>query len=217
MAGLKCVLFDNDGTLVDTRDIILASFHHTLQSCLGKDWPDEEILKLVGIPLSDQLPHFTDDKSKIEEMLVVYRAHNKSIHDVGIKPYQNCREALSKMKDTGLILGVTTSKKKDMCVRGLEILNIRDVMEIVVGCDETEKHKPEPDPLLYTAKELGLQPSECAYVGDAPFDVRAANSAGFTSIAEDWGMFNASDLKPYDPDYICHGWLEVADLAITLM
>lgn len=217
MAGLKCVLFDNDGTLVDTQDIILASFHHTLQSCLGKDWPDEEILKLVGIPLSDQLPHFTDDKSKIEEMLVVYRAHNKSIHDTGIKPYPNCREALLKMKEAGLILGVTTSKKKDMCVRGLEFLNIRDVMQIVVGCDETEKHKPDPDPLLYTAKELGLQPSECAYVGDAPFDVRSANSAGFTSIAEDWGMFKASDLNPYDPDYICHGWLEVADLAITLM
>lgn len=110
MAGLKAVLFDNDGTLVDSHDLILASFRYAGPAVLGRQLSDEEYLQKVGQPLSVQVRDFTDDPQLQERFCEAYRAHNKTVHDQMIKAFPGTVEALAKLASAGLNLGVVTSK-----------------------------------------------------------------------------------------------------------
>lgn len=111
MAGLKAVLFDNDGTLVDSRELLLASFHYAGPAVLGRQLSDEEYLQKVGQPLAVQVKDYTDDPVLQERFCEAYRAHNKTVHDKMIKAFPGTVEALAELAGAGLKLGVVTSKR----------------------------------------------------------------------------------------------------------
>ncbi len=210
--NIKCVIFDNDGTIADTRDIILPSMRHTTKKVLGKVWPDEVYSSQVGIPLQDQVGLYTDDPNKQKEMIISYREYNELYHDKKIKKFQGCKEALEEIKKSGLTLAVATSKLRTICERGLKILEIDNLMSEIIGAEDTEKHKPHGDPILFAAKKLGFKPRECAYVGDAPFDIQAAKDANVTAIGVSWGFFEKDILKKEGADYICESFSELTNL-----
>lgn len=111
MAGLKAVLFDNDGTLVDSRELLLASFHYAGPAVLGRQLSDEEYLQKVGQPLAVQVKDYADDPVLQERFCEAYRAHNKTVHDKMIKAFPGTVEALAELASAGLKLGVVTSKR----------------------------------------------------------------------------------------------------------
>ena len=121
MAGLKAVLFDNDGTLVDSRELLLASFHYAGPAVLGRQLSDEEYLQKVGQPLAVQVKDYTDDPVLQERFCEAYRAHNKTVHDKMIKAFPGTVEALAELASAGLKLGVVTSKRHAVAWRGLEV------------------------------------------------------------------------------------------------
>lgn len=211
--GLQGVLFDNDGTLVDTYQLLLVSFRYATQKVLGYVPPDEVLMASVGTPLADQMYDFTDDPATAQELLVVYREYNHKIHDQMVAPFAGMEDALAACKRQGLALGVVTSKLHALAWHGLEVTGLSEYFDFLIGPDDWPEHKPKPGPILRGCQLMGISPETCAYVGDSPFDIQAGNAAGAVSIAALWGMFPPQQLRAQSPDYMCES---VSDLQALL-
>jgi pyrophosphatase PpaX len=195
------VLFDLDGTVIDSGAIILASMKHAAKEVLGEEPPDELLMAAVGGPgLEAQMHALAPDR--VEELVTVYRAHNEPLHAelvccVGID------DLLVRLKDEGRRLGIVTAKRRATVALAFDVLPLGHLFETVVGGDETKRHKPDPEPLLLAAERMGVDPEDCAYVGDSPFDIRAAKAAGMFAVAVTWGgIHERAKLDAEDPDAI---------------
>jgi pyrophosphatase PpaX len=195
------VLFDLDGTVVDSGAIILASMRHATREVLGTEHTDEELMQAVGGPgLEAQLAVFGPDD--VDELVRVYRAHNEPLHDE-LEACLGMEDVLGRLHAEGHRLGVVTAKRRATVELAFASVPIAHLFETVVGGDETEKHKPDPEPLLLAAERMGADPAQTAYVGDSPFDIAAAKAAGMYSIAVTWGRIHDRDrLEQAKPDVI---------------
>jgi pyrophosphatase PpaX len=197
----ETVLFDLDGTVVDSGAIILASMRHATREVLGRDYSDEELLQAVGGPgLEAQMQALAPDH--VERLVDVYRAHNEPLHE-SLEACVGMEDVLVRLRDEGRRLGVVTAKRRATVELAFARVPLGHLFEAVVGGDETERHKPDPEPLLLGAERLGAEPSATAYVGDSPFDVRAAKAAGMFAVAVTWGrIHDRSRLEAEEPDAI---------------
>jgi pyrophosphatase PpaX len=195
------VLFDFDGTVVDSGPIILASMRHATREVLGRDYADEELMKAVGGPgLEAQMHAFAPDR--VEELVHVYRAHNEPLHE-DLRCCEGMDDVLARLKDGGRRLGVVTAKRRATVELAFASVPLGHLFETVVGGDETTRHKPDPEPLLCAARRLRVSPRDCAYVGDSPFDVKAAKAADMFSVAVTWGrIHDRTRLERAEPDAI---------------
>jgi pyrophosphatase PpaX len=195
------VLFDLDGTVIDSGAIILASMRHAAKEVLGIEPPDEELLAAVGGPgLEAQMHALSPDV--VDELVTVYRAHNEPLHDE-LVCCAGMDDVLVRLKDEGRRLGLVTAKRRKTVELAFATLPLAHLFETVVGGDETERHKPHPAPLLLALERLGARPEESAYVGDAPFDVQAAKAAGLFSVAVTWGGIHTRErLEAEQPDVL---------------
>ena len=195
------VLFDLDGTVVDSGPIILASMRHATREVLGSEHSDEELMRAVGGPsLEAQFGVFGPDQ--VDELVCVYRAHNEPLHDT-LEAFAGMEDVLVRLRAEGRRLGVVTAKRRSAVELAFASVPLGHLFETVVGGDETEKHKPDPEPLLLAAERMGVDPSQAAYVGDSPFDVGAAKAAGMYAIAVTWGrIHDRSRLERAEPDAI---------------
>lgn len=207
--GIAAVLFDLDGTLIDTVDHILASFRHTTKVVLGRPLPDHVLMHNVGIPLKAQMREFTDDEQVAEELLVEYRAFNHACHDKMAKLYPGTVEVLTGIQRRGVPMGIVTSKGTPMARRGIELFELGEYFDVVVTADDVTRHKPDPYPVLRAAELLGISAAKCAYVGDSPHDVEAGRAAGALTVAITWGVSDAARLKAAGPDFMID---HIADL-----
>lgn len=179
------VLFDLDGTLVDSGPIILASYKHATRTVLGLEVPDDELMALVGGPgLSEQMARFSAERA--DELVRVYRAHNEPLH-AGLKAFPGIEAAVTQLKAGGHRLGVVTAKRRPTVELAFDAVPIGGCFEVVVGSDDTERHKPNPDPILRALELLGAAAADAAYVGDSPYDIAAAKAAGTYAIWVSWG------------------------------
>ena len=205
------VLFDLDGTVVDSGAIILASMRHATREVLGADYGDEELLQAVGGPgLEAQFAVFAPDQ--VDELVRVYRAHNEPLHDE-LQACVGMEDVIVRLHDEGRRLGVVTAKRRGTVELAFARVSIAHLFETVVGGDETELHKPDPAPLLLAAERLGVDPTTAAYVGDSPFDIRAAKAAGMYAVAVTWGrIHDRSRLEREEPDAIAESAEELLEL-----
>jgi len=205
------VLFDLDGTVVDSGAIILASMRHAAKEVLGVEPPDDELMAAVGGPgLEQQMRALAHDR--VEELVVTYRAHNEPLHDE-LACCAGIDGVLVRLKEEGRRLGVVSAKRRETIDLAFRTVPLGHLFDVVVGGDETEKHKPDPDPLLLAAERLGAEPKDCAYVGDSPFDIRAAQAAGMHAVAVTWGGIHTRErLERERPDAIVHSAEELHDV-----
>jgi pyrophosphatase PpaX len=195
------VLFDLDGTVIDSGAIILASMRHAAKEVLGAEPPDELLMAAVGGPgLEAQMHALAPDR--VEELVTVYRAHNEPLHDE-LACCAGIDGLLVRLKDEGRRLGIVTAKRRATVDLAFKALPLRHLFDTVVGGDETDRHKPDPQPLLLAAERLDVAPEGCAYVGDSPFDIRAAKAAQMYAIAVTWGgIHDRPKLEREQPDAI---------------
>jgi pyrophosphatase PpaX len=195
------VLFDLDGTVVDSGAIILASMRHATREVLGREYSDEELLRTVGGPgLEAQMVAIDPDRAG--ELVDVYRTHNIPLHD-GLEACAGMEDVLVRLHEEGRRLGVVTAKRRDTAELAFATVPLGHLFDVIVGGDETERHKPDPEPLLLGAERLGADPAQTAYVGDSPFDVLAARAAGMYAVAVTWGrIHDRSKLEVAEPDVI---------------
>jgi pyrophosphatase PpaX len=186
------VLFDLDGTVIDSGAIILASMRHATKQVLGLEVPDEQLMAAVGGPgLEAQMHALSPDR--VDELVTVYRAHNEPLHDE-LVCCAGMDDVLVQLKHEGRRLGIVTAKRRQTVELAFARIPIAHLFETVVGGDETKHHKPDPEPLLLALERLGAAPNDAAYVGDAPFDVQAAKAAGLYSVGVTWGGIHARQL-----------------------
>lgn len=203
------ILFDLDGTLLDTYDMILTSMRYTINEVEGQHRSDEELMAYVGTPLLDQMLHFTSgNHARAEELVDIYRAYNDAIHDENIHAFPGTKEALAALAQAGCRMGVVTSKRHWLANRGLELCGLDSFFEFLVGSDDWPEHKPAPGPILHGCELLNVAPTQCIYIGDSPFDIQAANAAGCRSVAALWGMFSPEELAAHNPDLTCRSLQE---------
>jgi pyrophosphatase PpaX len=193
------VLFDLDGTVIDSGAIILASMRHAAREVLGADVPDEQLMAAVGGPgLEAQMHALAPDR--VEELITVYRAHNEPLHDE-LACCAGMEDVLVRLNAEGHRLGIVTAKRRQTVELAFARLPIEHLFETVVGGDDTERHKPDPEPLLLALNRLQARPDGAAYVGDAPFDVKAAKAAGLYAVGVTWGGIHARErLEAEEPD-----------------
>jgi pyrophosphatase PpaX len=182
------VLFDFDGTVVDSGGIILASMRHATRLVLERDYTDRELMANVGGPgLEAQMLVFAPDR--VDELVRVYREHNESIHDA-LESCSGMEDVLETLHEQGRRLGIVTAKRHRTVQLAFEHLPLEHYFDTIVAGDDTRVHKPHPDPLLLALERLAATPDEAAYVGDSPYDMQAAKAAGVHAIGVTWGKIH---------------------------
>lgn len=194
------VLFDLDGTLIDTIPHILASFRYATEQVLGAAPSDEELLYHVGIPLIEQMRIITGDEATAQRLVAVYREFNHRTHDQMARLYPGTRETLTWLAARGTTMGVVTSKGTPMARRGIDLFDLGRFFSVVVTADDVPRHKPDPCPVLHAASLLGVPAERCLFVGDSPHDIEAGRAAGSATAAALWGVAGRERLAAAGPD-----------------
>jgi pyrophosphatase PpaX len=199
-------LFDFDGTLADSVDLIMASFRHATAQVLGHV-PDEAQLRAgIGLPLIEQMR--TLDAERAQELYETYVEHNLAVHDELLRPYPGVERLLAQLRREGRRLGVVTSKRRETALLGLDVLGLGE-FDVLVGWEDTERHKPGPEPVLRALEVLGSSPDEAVYVGDTPWDMQAGRAAGVATVAVLWGVAGRAELEAEGPDLVVADATEV--------
>jgi len=194
------VLFDLDGTLIDSGPIILASMQHAVRTVLGREIPVEELGTTIGGQgIVAQMSAIDADHA--DELLDVYKEHNDGLHET-LEAFDDLLELLPGLRAEGRKLGIVTAKRHrtvDLALARFPAL--ASSFDVVVAHEDTERHKPDPEPVLLAVEKLGGSPEEAAYVGDSPFDIGAAKAAGVFAIAVGWGGIHPDErLLAQEPD-----------------
>jgi pyrophosphatase PpaX len=191
------LLFDLDGTLFDSTDLLLSGYKHTVRTHLDRESADEEWLPHFGRPLRWQMALFSEEMA--DEMVSTYRRFYAENHDLLLRLYPGIPEMLEELRSGGCKMAVVTSKHTAFAVRGLELFQLDRYFEAVIGETEVATHKPDPASVLLAMERLGADPAETWMIGDSPFDIQAGHNAGVKTAACLWGPFPRTTLEPDAP------------------
>ena len=205
------VLFDLDGTLIDSIGLLLECVHHTFEG-LTPAPTDEEWIAGIGTPLRNQLAAYTTTDAEIERLTDRYRIYQREHHDRLTAAFPTTLDTLLKLERHGHPMGVVTSKSNEMMDRGLRWTRLHSFMQTRIGANSCNRHKPDPFPVLMALDELGYKPNEAVFVGDSPHDIASGNAAGVISIAALWGPFTREQLEPYHPSHYLNDIAELPPL-----
>ena len=186
-------LFDFDGTLVDSENLILASFRHATSTVLGATPSDDVLRAGIGLTLEQQAHDLAGDRAK--ELFDVYVEHNRAFHSDLLRTFDGVPEMILRLRRRGARLGVVTAKIRPTMELGFEHVPLeREWFEVLVAKEDTRLHKPHPEPLLLALELMGAAAEDAVFVGDSPFDIRAAHAAGITAAAAAWGDIFSRDV-----------------------
>jgi len=202
--SIRTVLFDLDGTLLDSIRLILDSYHHTLATHGLPPRTDDHWLAGVGTPLRAQLRDWADRPELFEAMIATYRDFNVTHHDLRVRAYPGVVEMVAEIRRRGLRTGLVTSKQRPGAERGLRFLGLSHAIEVIVAAEDVDHPKPHPEPVLTALERLGSDPREAIYVGDSVHDMECGRAAGARTAAVLWGPFDREQLRHTSPDY----WIE---------
>jgi pyrophosphatase PpaX len=208
----RIVLFDLDGTLIDSGPIIIASMQHAARTVLGREIPAEELGTTIGGQgIVAQMQAL--DVERADELLEVYKEHNDGLHET-LEAFDELLALLPRWKAEGRRLGIVTAKRHRTVKLALDRFPALEAdFDVVVGHEDTELHKPDPDPVLLAIEKLHGTPEETAYVGDSPFDIRAAKAAGAFAVAVAWGGIHPDErLRAEEPDAFVRSPEELLDV-----
>lgn len=213
MPRLQTVLFDLDGTLIDSIRLIIDSYHHTLQVHGLPPRTDRQWLDGIGTPLRVQFQEWAHDEARMEAMIATYRDYNIFHHDSRVTVYPGVTDMVRAVRAAGCLTGLVTSKNRVGAYRGLRLAGLEDAMDVVIGADDVERPKPHREPIDRAVERLGADPASTVYVGDSVHDMHSGRSAGVRTAAVLWGPFSREELEPTEPDH----WLEAPEDVLTLL
>ncbi|MFD0827064.1 pyrophosphatase PpaX [Neobacillus sp. M.A.Huq-85] len=211
MSNITTLLFDLDGTLIDTNELIIATYLHTLEKYYPNKYKREDVLPFMGPTLHEAFS--TVDPDRVEEMILEYRTYNLANHDLLVKEFPNVLETIGTLKEKGYKLGVVTTKRHDTSLKGLRLMKLEQYFDVVVAMDHVTKVKPDPEPILKALEQLNSQPEETIMVGDNFHDILAGKNAGTKTAGVAWTIKGRDYLAKYEPDYMLEN---MADLLTIL-
>ncbi|MCE9594580.1 MAG: HAD-IA family hydrolase [Planctomycetes bacterium] len=200
-AALATFLFDLDGTLIDSVELIRLSFDHAIRVHRGVEPEHDEWLAGLGTPLAVQFRRYSDDERELDAMITTYREFNALHHDRLVREYPGVHDAIEALARRGVALAIVTSKQRARARLGLERCGLSHFFDVVIGVDDVQRHKPHPEPVLAALHELGAPAETAIYVGDSPHDLASGRAAGTRTGAALWGPFPRAWLEPERPDH----------------
>jgi pyrophosphatase PpaX len=200
-SNLRAVLFDLDGTLIDSIGLIVAAMHHAFDGFDGTVPADADWMAGIGTPLYKQLALYARSAEELDMLRERYRAYQVIHHDNVIKEFPGTTAVLEDLHARGLVMGVVTSKNDQLARRGLELTGLAKFLPVVIGADSVTKHKPEPEPVLLALDRLGVGADEALMMGDSPHDISSGNAAGVRTIGALWGPFTREQIAVARPTY----------------
>ena len=209
---IKAVLFDLDGTLLDTNELIYKSFVYTFKEGLNRNLSKGEITSFYGQPLEDTFKNYINDNNEIDRLIKMYREYNEKINDNMCYAFDEVEEMLLQLKNKGIKIGIVTSKRESLAKRGMEIAGILKYMDVIVTPECTKNHKPHSEPALYAIKNLNIDPREAIMVGDSNFDLICGRDAGCKTWGVRYTEMDIKRLEDTNPDYFINSPKEILDL-----
>jgi pyrophosphatase PpaX len=225
----RAILFDLDGTLIDTTNLILRGFEHSWQNVCGLEHSREALIGTFGIPLREAMRRLMIETSNIktvseieaevdliDRLLAEYRLFNVANHDAMACPFDDVEQVITQLRARGYLIGVVTSKGRDLAVRGLRLCSrdmiIGRLIDAAIFLEDTDKHKPDPEPVLAALKKLDALPACSAYVGDSSHDIIAGRRAGVQTVAALWGPSPRAELERERPDHLAESITELLEI-----
>lgn len=216
MAGSRryeTVLFDLDGTLIDTNELIIRSFLYALRD-VRPDLQREEIIPQMGKPLTEQL-QIISGQEDVTELQRQYREYNIAHHNEIVQIFPHVPEVLQSLQAAGIRIGVVTTKMRASTERSLKHFAVDSYIEYIVSIEEVSRPKPHPEPIEKALSYFGTDPRQTLMVGDSPFDLLAAQAAGVTAIGVAWSLKGAECLLQYPPVTVIHDMRELLQIVRT--
>jgi len=208
--SIRTILFDLDGTLLDTNELIIQSFQHTYKKHLEKDVPKDEIIKNFGETLITTLER--DCPYCVEAALSTYRGFQVENFFNYISIHTGVKDSIKRLYEKGYKLGIVTSRLYESAIRGLNHFDLTGYFQCIIGADSTDKHKPDPTGAFMALEKLGGTPDETFFVGDSPFDVLCAKNAGMISVVVSWSALPREMYMVHDPDFVVDSMEELEKL-----
>jgi pyrophosphatase PpaX len=206
---LPALLFDLDGTLVDSIELILNSARYAFVGFDGRAPSDEEWRMGIGRPLLTVLREYARDEAEALRLLDRYREYQLANHDRLLSAYEGIVAVLRRFADAGHGMAVVTSKSDWLARRALELVGVSDIFPVLIGCDSCVNHKPHPEPVERALALLEAPASEAIFVGDSPHDVESGRAAGVFTVGVTWGAFSREEMEASGADAVIH---DVAEL-----
>ncbi len=208
---IKAVIFDIDGTILDTSELILQSFEHTLETHKIPAVERAELKKKIGPPLfeiyADLAPHLNP-----AELMETHRSFQvDNIHLS--RPFLDTFTTLGKLKKRGIKLAAVTNRTNRSSLKTLQLARIDDFFEIVISPEDVKNEKPDPEGIQLALEHMKVQTSEALMVGDTSADVGAGKAAGVKTVGITHGI-RGDSVKEYHPDFLIHSLPELLELDV---
>jgi len=210
------ILFDLDGTLIDSIQLILESARYAFEK-LDREWISDDAWRAgIGIPLFTMFARYARDDADRAALISAYREYQTANHDRLVRCYDEVADTVRTLHESGHALAIVTSKSEALALRGLAHVGLARYMDTIVGCDSSSRHKPDPEPVRIALHRLDCPPDHAIFVGDSVHDVLAGNSAGVHTAAALWGAFSRADLEPGIPTSYLTRISELHDLIASI-
>ncbi|WP_373893355.1 pyrophosphatase PpaX [Virgibacillus sp. CBA3643] len=197
--SIRTILFDLDGTLIDTNDLIIASFDHTFKH-YNLSFTNEEISEFNGPPLVDTFQKIDPDRA--EQMIETYRVHNHANHDNYVTAFPQVVDTIEQLKNNGIKLGVVTTKMTKAVTMGLTLTGLDSFFDSVITLDDVTHLKPHPEPVIKAMEELDADAASTLMVGDNYHDIESGKNAGVKTAGVAWAHKGKKRLLEYNPTYM---------------
>lgn len=215
MRNIDTVLFDFDGTIMDTNNVILMSWQHTFKTLENREEDESKLTATFGEPLERTLERFFPDVP-VEESIKIYRNYQRSNFSELITLFPGMKELVMKCKARGYKTGLVTSRLKITAMEGLDKFDLEKYFDVIITPEDTDKHKPDPAPVNIALERLGSKPENAVMLGDTLFDIQCSHNAGIGAVLVSWTMALAGktkeDLGEDAPDYIINSPDELFDI-----
>lgn len=208
----RAILFDLDGTLLDSTNLILECFKHSWETVCGFNHQREVLLETFGTPLresmcrlwslSNRQLHVDPDDTIVDRLLIEYRSYNTAHHDLLARPFEGTAEVLTELRRRRYAIGLVTSKGRELGMRGLRLCSLDHLIDAAIFLEDTVVHKPNPEPILAALEKLSEPSKSAVYVGDSRHDIVAARAARVSSVAALWGPASRFELEAERPDFM---------------
>jgi len=207
---IKAVLFDLDGTIINTNNLIIQSFKYTFKKHLNLDVETNTIVSFFGEPLGKSMEKY--DKENADKMVSIYREYNLKVHDDLIESFEGIEETLIELKKSGLKLAIVTSKRRVSAERGLNVFNLKDYFDLIITPEDTEIHKPNGEPALKACELLDISPDNALMVGDSHNDILCGKNAGTKTCLVKYSILPLEELIAYNPDYAVENLYDIIEI-----
>lgn len=200
MKNYDYYLFDADGTMFDTIDMICRCFVHVTEKYANKTPAREDMVKCIGLPLREQIINHLGIETNYDKVIDDYSDYQIEIMEDTLKLFPEVKETLKALKDSGKKIAIVTSRRKPSLLSFLKITNTEEYFDALVTPEDTEKHKPNPEPALLAMELIGAEKEKTVFIGDAMFDICSGHSAGVDTVFVNWSHNKVEDM-PVPPTF----------------